>query len=177
MHEVKDGKLTFSTGVVLKIKEVPAWGFVEIKKQMRPERPKVPIVHIEEKGRDEENPSDPDYIEATEAYNTKLTERLIDMIIILGTEFDSAEDGFPLPEEDSWAQKLTMVGLTVPEKTEKGERYLAWVKLCAAPSNEDFVSLLVACGRGAGVTEEDVAESMASFRDTEKRGADRNTGS
>ena len=163
MHEVEDGKLTLTTGVVLRIGDVPAWAFQEIQKQMRLERPKVPVVHIEAKDRDEPNPNDPDYVDAIAAYDAKHTEKLMDMAIMLGTEMESVPDGFPKPDDEGWTEKLKKLGIAIPDNKDLDARYLSWVKLCAARTDKDLGSLILACGRNAGVTEEDAAEAAASF--------------
>ena len=170
MHEVKDGKITLSTGVVFKLENVPLFAFDKIKEKVGRERPQVPVVHIESKDRDEPNPNDPDYIAAMESYDSKLNEKLVDMVIVLGTEVDSVPEGFPKAEDEGWATKLKRLDIDIPEDSD--ERYLSWVKLCAMRTAEDLASLLMACARGAGVTEEDVAEQAASFRDSKERRTD-----
>ncbi len=170
MHEVEDGKLTLSTGVVFKIMDIPLFAFDKIKENMERERPKVPVVYIEAKDREEANPNDPDYIAAIDAFERKQSEKLIDMIIVLGTELDQVPEGFPKDDDESWTSKLKLLGFDIPE--DKDERYLTWIKLCAMRTREDYESLLIACSRSAGVTEEDVAEAAASFRDSKKRAAD-----
>jgi len=172
MHEVEDGKITLSTGVVFKIVGVPLFAFDKIREKMRLERPQVPVVHIEEKDRDEPNPNDPDYIAALDTFERKHSEKIIDMMITLGTEFDSVPEGFPKVSDDSWVLKLKLLDIDVPESEDVHGRYLAWIKLCAMKTMEDYESLLIACSRGAGVTEKDVADASATFRSAKKRAAD-----
>jgi len=171
MHEVKDGKIQLSTGVVFKVVDVSPFAFNRVKAMMELERPSVPVVYIESKEREEPNPNDPDYVAATENFDLKLTEKLTDMIILLGSELDTVPEDFPNAQDERWTAKLEKLGINnIPSASEDQDgRYLAWVKLCAMRTFEDYSSLLVACSRSAGVTEEDVAEAASSFRGTKKR--------
>ena len=172
MHEVEDGKITLSTGVTFKVANVPVFAFDKIKEKMESQRPRVPMVHIEEKDRYEPNPNDPDYIAAMDTFERKHADKIVDMILLLGTELDSVPDGFPKASDESWTTKLKRLDIDIPE--DEDGRYLTWIKLFAMRTTEDYGSLIVACSRSAGVTEEDVAEASASFRSSKKRGA--NTG-
>ncbi len=161
---MEENKVTLSTGVVFNITNVPPYAFDAMKKKIAPTRPNVPTVYIETKDRSEQNPNDPDYIEAMEAYDIRLTESLIDMILTLGTEVDKLPEGFPKHTDKGWSDKLELAGLDIPE--EDHPRYLAWIKLCAARTLDDLQALILACARSAGVTEEDAAEAAGSFRGT-----------
>ena len=167
MHEVEDGKITLSTGVVLKIIDVPLYAFDAVRQRMTSERPKVPTGYIEAKDRDEPNPNDPDYIAAIEDYDAKVNGKLVDMVITLGTEVESIPSEFPEAKDKTWADKITRAGILVPD--EEHERSLVWMKLCAMRTGQDLQSVLFACLRNAGVTEEDVAVATASFPNRKKR--------
>jgi|TARA_Y100000310_G_scaffold15622_1_gene15678 hypothetical protein len=173
MHEVKDGKITLSTGVVFKIKDVPVMVLGAIKSRMAASRPKVPVIFIEDKDREEPNPNDPDYIAAVEDWEAELTEEIIDAIIVLGVGLDSVPEGMDKPDGDIWAGQLAKVRVEVSGSKGSDERLLSWIKLYAASSEEDINSLIMACSKGAGVSEEDVAESATMFRNRAERRANR----
>ena len=166
-------KLKVSTGVEFKILDVPLMAIEEIKKKVNRERPKAPVQWIENKEREEVNYDDPEYKAAMEEWDGKLTMAIYDGLIILGTEIASVPEGFPKLEENSWIERLSLLDIEVHENG--NGRYLDWVKFCAAPAVKDINSLMIACGRKAGVREEDVAEASELFRNREARGADRKT--
>lgn len=171
----ENGTVAVSTGVVFRIVDVPTLAFDQIKKKLAQERPKVPVTYIVDKDREESNPNDPDYLAAMEMYDARMAEELIDMAMILGTEIGEIPKGFPSPTDDSWTKKLVVLGIEVPPATEKERRYLAWMKLCAAPTLKDIQALILASCRGAGVTEEDVVDASAVFPSRAARRTNRRT--
>lgn len=157
-----------STGVVFSIKDVPLMAIEAIKKKVNRERPKPPVNWIESKAREETNYDDPDYKAEMEEWNGRLTLEIYDGLIMLGTKADSVPEGFPKVEDD-WDAEYKIIGIEI-HKNGSG-RYLDWVKFCAAPGQDDILKLMTACGRKAGVREEDVKEASATFRDKQERGA------
>lgn len=160
--------ITTSTGVVFKTMDVPLMAIEAIKKKVNKERPRPPKNWIESKDREEINYNDPDYKAEMEAWDTRMILELYDGLIILGTEIESVPEGFPRPE-DKWETKYEALGLEIAK--DGTGRYLDWVKFCAAPGAEDIKDLMKACGRSAGVREEDVKDASELFRDKQKRGA------
>lgn len=168
MHEVVEGKITMSTGVVFRVLDIPLMVIDSINKKAREGKPKVPVQHIEDKCREEENPNDPDYIKALQDWEVELNEKIIDATLILGVELDKLPGGFPKPKDKSWSDKLKKIDIEIP-----GDRFLTWIKCCAAPTVEDMNSLILACSRNIGVTEEDLADAANLFRDSKERSTDR----
>lgn len=158
-----------STGVVFGIKAVPLMVLNELNNQARKDKPKVPVCYIEEKDREELNDKDPRYLEAMEEWEANLNQKIYDGVIILGTTVEQLPDGFPGVDSNSWDSKLRLIGIDVPEDGDP--RYLAWVKYCAAPAVDDINKLVLACSRGAGVTEADIAQASELFRNREERRA------
>ncbi len=173
MHEVKDGKVIMSTGVVFRIKDTGVMALDAIRRKMLKSEPQVPEVYIEDKGRKEPNPNDPGYIKAKQEWDQELTDKLINASIVMSVEIESLPEKFPTIEDCSWADKLKYIDLDVPE--DAYGRKITWVKYCAAPTTEDIYSLFLACARRAGVTEEDVAEASAMFPGRAGRSTNRNT--
>ena len=164
--EADRGIIILSTGVKLNVTNVSTAAYGAIKTQMFRERPKAPTQYVAKLEMEETNPNDPDYLAALDDFEERSTQRMIDAAFMLGTEVRSLPDKFPPPESTDWERKLRVLGVDIPSVDKVDEHYLAWVKLCAAPTAEDIADILLATSRKAGVTEEDAAEAAASFRDT-----------
>lgn len=162
-------KVTLSTGVVLRIKPVSPFLLQTIKSAQEKAKPRVPVWHNTEDDRDEENPSDPAYLEAVRAWNSELGDKVYSALIAYGTETDAIPDGLPGPNDDSWMEGLQAIEIPVPS-TGRG-RYIAWVKYIAAVTGEDTANVNLACLRALGLAEEDVAKAAASFRGEQGRPA------
>jgi len=91
--------VTLSTGVVVRLKPVSSSLVEEMKAAIK--MPPVPVVWIEEKEREEENPNDPRYVEAVEEVQRRRAEAIFDALCIFGVEL---VDG--LPEDAGWLKKL-----------------------------------------------------------------------
>jgi hypothetical protein len=95
----EDEVFELSTGVRVRLSPVSS-SLVEEMKRSIP-MPKVPVVFIKEKEREEENPNDPAYIAEVEEAEEKRAEALFDALVMFGVEL---VDG--LPEDDIWVKKL-----------------------------------------------------------------------
>ena len=91
--------VTLSTGVVVQLHPVSSSLVEEMKAAIK--MPPVPVVWIEAKEREEENPNDPRYIEACEEVQRKRADAIFDALCTFGVEL---VDG--LPEDDTWIKKL-----------------------------------------------------------------------
>lgn len=159
-------EITVSTGVIFKIKKAPAMAFQAVVKQWDKAAPKAPVTYIESKDRNEENPSDPDYIQAKRDYEERRNTALFDAAILFCTEIESVPEGINKPEDDDWLEDLKILGIA--PGAGKRERYLSWVKYYAAPDDTDLVSLNVAISRVNGVSEGDVSAAMAAFKSAQR---------
>lgn len=97
-----EDEFALSTGVVVRLHPVSSSLVEEMKSAVK--MPPVPKVWIEAKEREEENPNDPQYIEAVEECNAKRSDAIFDALCMFGVEL---VDG--LPEDDSWIKKLKML--------------------------------------------------------------------
>ncbi len=162
--------IEFKSGVEVELRRVEPLLIYERLKGMR--EPKVPKVFIESKGREEENPADPAYLEALRQYEQERADIIEDMIIALGTRVVSA-NGVPKAEDEEWAETFDTLGFEIAPIGKK-KRYIQWFRLVAIGGNSDDLRLFMeAMGRIQGVSEEDVAEAADSFRGTEERPANR----
>jgi hypothetical protein len=94
--------LTLTTGVRVRLHAVSS-SLVEDMRMAIPEPP-VPVVWIEAKEREEENPNDPRYLEAIAQMQRERATAVLDGLIMFGVEL---MDG--LPEDDSWLKKLKLL--------------------------------------------------------------------
>ena len=94
-----DDVVTLSTGVRVKLHPVSS-SLIEDLKSVIP-FPEVPIVHIEDKDRDEENPNDPIYLQKVEETKMQRGDAAFAGLLEFGVELI---DG--LPDDDTWLKKL-----------------------------------------------------------------------
>lgn len=161
---------TLANGIKLKIKPVPPLAIRQAAIQVPP--PSVPIVHDEGRDRDMENPSDPDYQKALEAYQVEQLFRVVDVMILLGTEVVHIPDDVYPPESEEWTDMLDAAGVTVPPFRSTQARRLGWMRLYAMITEADtavVVSRLIAL---SGVTEVEVQRAAAAFLRTARREPD-----
>lgn len=162
-EQVQD-EVTLSSGAVVRAKRVPdnlllAW-------QRQHQTPKPPIVTIEQEGRRprrEENPNDPDYLQAVETYQIEVAAAMTDFIHLTGMEIVSLPEGMkPFEEDDEWEEELEAVGLTVPAG--KASRRLLWIRYKVAPSSDDLSLISSVYSQAVqDVDEEEVAIKEEQF--------------
>lgn len=163
------GTLTLTNGIVLKIKSTPPLLLRTVAAQVVD--PEPPDWFNPDKERNEPNPADPAY-EATLRRNEILRQAAVaDAVLMLGTELYSLPPGKVGPEDETWLADVRAVGLDVDPKTEK-QRYLVWLRYYAIEINDDITDAISAALGVVGLTEEDVASAMASFRRIAERRAD-----
>lgn len=171
----KTQTIELSSGVVLNIKQVPPMILAKVYNTL-PEEPKPPKVFVEDLGREEENPNDPNYISAVGDYQMKLTDAITDAVIVFGTSLASTPAGFPTPyaDYDEWAFPLSIIGIIVPQpRNEKDQlTYSSWVKYVAAATQEDLENLIATVSEISGVSEKAVAQAADQFRGEEERTPD-----
>ncbi len=166
--------ITLSTGVVLRLMKPSRFLLQEKARQMTPKVPKPPVVFIEDKGREEENPADPAYIEAARAWSNDWARATENATILMGTAIESVPEGFQRPEDTEWATELAdAYGLEVPQS--KPLRYCMWLKLWAVRTDDDARALKEKTDHMLGIPQRKVAEAMDSFRGGAERDTDLGT--
>lgn len=165
-----DEFITVSTGVKFRLKRPALFAVQAVEKQMEPQRPAIPVVFVEAKGRQEENPLDPAYLAAMTRFQSAVVERQYDAVLATGTVVESVPDGVPSQDDETWVEMLDAIGITVAAG--KTARYLQWVKYVAAPSGHDLQLLLPALLKLLGATEDEVAEAVDTFRGGPERDTD-----
>lgn len=148
-------------GLRLRLRKVTRFVLIEAGKKLV--EPKVPVVFMDDKGREEENPQDPDYILAKQQVANERGFLYISAMLTLGTEIDILPPGMEPPESDEWLEIVESLGIDVPANN-KRLRYCAWLKYIAVPDS-DFNKLMDAVLKYSGlVTEEAVADAQDAFR-------------
>lgn len=166
-----DPIVRLSNGIVLRGKPVPRAVMLNVVRRIPV--PPVPVVAVEavEGGtRDEENPNDPDYLDAIEAMHSARLEATYRAAYALGTEVVSVPEGMYGPEADGWLEELAVVGAEA-DVTSRTARYLSWLQMYALSSQQDHSELYGACLAAAGIMEMEVVQAVAYFRDRAQRGA------
>lgn len=129
-------------------------------------QPKIPVVMIEDKGREEENPNDPAYRTALREWSWSRGMALSNAQLAMGTRLLE----HPVDKEhystDEWISDLEYLDVVVPKSG--AARYVTWLKLYAL-NGEQFNQLLIDVQKFNGlITEEAVAQAEAAFRDIEE---------
>lgn len=158
-------KETFTTkrGMIFQLSAVSRYLIMDINDSLP--LPKPPIVMIEEKGRSEENPNDPDYIVALRQTNFKKGMAVSNAYLALGTKLVTLPDDIEPCDSSDWSDILTDLGIKIPIKGRA--RYVAWLRYYAVPG-DDFEALITATMReGSVTTEADVKKAEDSFRGNE----------
>jgi len=156
----KEDTIVLSSGAVVRAKRVPDNLILALHRQYS--APKPPIVTIEEEGRRprrEENPNDPDYVQAMETYQVEMAGRITDLIHLTGMEIISLPDTIKdFEEDDEWMEELEAVGINVP--LGKSSRRLLWIRYKIAPTSEDLNKISSVYSRTVGGPEEGAVKVM-----------------
>lgn len=140
-------------------------------------RPKIPRTWDEDKHREIENPTHPDYLEEVRHFNTEAAQLAINIYLMMG-----ATPIEPLPSElepidgTGWVDMLGVVypELEVPPAGPK--RKLIWLKYYAMP-DDDTARVMARISRlGGAIMEADVRNAQDSFRPDETRNPDQGVG-
>lgn len=162
-------EVTLSNGVVLKIKPMPPMLLTSVQNSI-PE-PAIPVVFLEDKGRDEPNPNHPEYIRAMNERAEALAMATSNLILYACTSAVSVPEGVFGPDDDGWVRLTEMAGIKF-DKNDKIERYLAWLRSYAVATIDDMNKVQTLPLQLAGTMETEVEAVQDSFRSAEVPGAD-----
>lgn len=178
IDRVKD-TFTTKSGVMLKLKRVPPLLVDDARRNLvEPRVPKVPNLDKDEEGSvEEDNPSDPDYVEALSKYQSALSDLTSGIYLTRGTEpylqsgpseGQPSTNGIPNWESSEWSADIEDIAqIKIPAVGRR--RYWCWLKYIVLDDINDFGDLLKAVMRMSGITmEEDVAKAADSFRSDEE---------
>ncbi len=167
--EEAEDRIALSTGVVLDLLQPSPVLVDNLMRSFSAGEPRVPKVWIKDKERDEENPNDPDYLSAMEAWYAESGMRSIKALLPTGSRIRSKPDDMPGPEDPDFADLMDTMGQELGKS--RYSRYTQWVLLFAT-NPQDLALLGVKLLRRAGVREEDVREAQALFQGLQERIAD-----
>jgi len=158
-EEKRKGTITeLSTGIRAILKPVPASLMQSVASKIKD--PKVPIKYNEEKGREEPDEFDTDYLEALNEANMRRAEASLDTMAMFGIEL---VDG--LPEGDRWIKELRLmeklgnIDLSNFDLEDEIDREFVYKRYIALGSDD-----LVKIGRLTGISQEDIESADKSFR-------------
>lgn len=160
-----DGVVALSTGYHARVRPVAA-GLIDQVVASVP-LPKVPVVFVEEKQRNEPNPLDPDYIEALANAEQERTAAVIDAFIMFGYEITD------MPDVSEWLPKLKMLermkrlDLTQYDLNDELDRAYLFKRYIAVAS-ADFALV----SRRSEIAVEEIAAAEATFQRDAARAAD-----
>ena len=159
---------TLRSGVVLSLRKVAP---VMLQRALEAlVAPEVPKVYIEDKETYEENPSDPDYLEAFRTYQIKRGTLMQEVSLAKGTEIKSLPEGVVGPDDDAWIADVEFLGINITNKDSKVARHLQWLYFQLVDIEELQALVLSAQAYNGLVSEEYVLKEMYFFRHPEKRG-------
>lgn len=165
-REERFSTMPLENGAVLKLKTISR--AIINRAMARFPEPQVPIVNIESKGRSEPNPNDPDYLAAMVKYHEDRMELYYHLLVLFGTEFESAPEGVFAPQDDGWLIPFQKAEIEIDISSELA-RYEEWFWLYASTEADKHNLMAYMIGR-TGVTEVEVAQAIVFFRrETERR--------
>jgi hypothetical protein len=147
--------ITLSTGVRAKLVPVSASLIDEVTAQVK--NPLPPMWMNEQKGREEPNPSDPEYLQKLEDTERERGVKAMDALVMFGVEL---VDG--VPEDDVWLSKLQFLGVVEADRElspmEREFLYKKHVALSAVDISE--------VTKMSGISAEEVEIAEATFQRT-----------
>lgn len=157
-------------GLRFKVGKVSKYALMAVRKNIQ--RPMPPIVYIEEKGREESNPQDPDYILSMMEYQMNRSIATVDTYLALGTSLLAKPDSLAGPDEpEKWAPVFESLGLEIPAAI--APRYVFWIKMFAVTDDDDIAGLISTARRYNGIVlEEEVEEALDDLKSDDGRSAD-----
>jgi len=153
---------TSSNGIVFRFRPVSRLIITDAIRRIKD--PKPPLVMDPDKGRMEENPNDPDYVEAVADADYRRGMLAVDVYLSMGTEVVYRPEELESVESTGWSDDLESFGLEIPARGRA--RYVAWVKYYALTDEETNTLTLMAMRHGGATLEDDVAEALAGFQDS-----------
>ncbi len=163
-------EITLENGAVLAIRKPATMLLSNVMLQLQKTDPipEPPMVFIEEKGREEENPNDPAYKAAMLVWNANSVVRMFNALSVASLSIKDLNEAYD-PEGDDFADFLEAV--MIDRAPGKAGRFIQWLNDYALVKNEAR-QLTHWMMRLAGVAEEDVAEATKFLESDTERSAD-----
>jgi hypothetical protein len=167
-------ELTLSNGIVFEFRPVSPLLTASIQAELEQRLPQPPRVWIEEKGREEVNPNDPDYLQELRRQEHLNALALSDAITFAGVEVKSIPEGLCGPDSEEWLKDPRIIvamrnGLEF-DPADPIKRKVVWMRLYALETYID-VRLWDEVQIGLmGMREEEVQAALDGFRSVPERG-------
>jgi len=151
-----------STGVWALLQPVTAAIISEAQSEIKD--PKPPMVWIEEKEREEENPNDPSYVKALEKADEQRVLAAMDAMIMMGIDLCDEDGNLVEVEDGPWLKKLRlmakrgMINLGDYDLDDEVERDFLYKRYIAVGVQD--IALI---SSASGLTEEDIAKAERTF--------------
>lgn len=169
-------ELKLINGIVLSIKPVPPLLLSAVLAEF-PDPPE-PTVWMEELGRNEPNPNDPQYAKDLIAVSEARDLAVNNLVLAVGTSFNSAPEGYFGPDDDGWVATVEfankLVGKEIQVEKADGDsitRYLQWMRFYALETSLDIALAQSLPYQLAGIREGEVEEVIESFQRNPQWGA------
>lgn len=161
----KEGLYTFANGVTVNVKKPSAVAVEGLQSRLleNDPEPRPPMTYIEDKGREEPNPLDPDYQASLLAWSSRTGMRVTDVLLLTGTSAVNIPKDMYEPDSSSLDGWLEALGLGLPDDASEHTRYLFWLKYYVA-TDEEFTDLSTELVKLGGVTEEHIRQAEETFR-------------
>lgn len=154
----------------LRIHAVPVAQWAIRRRIMEIPEPPVPVVEIEGAGRSEENPDDPDWLEAMDKVMNERMELAFRAMIVMGCRVDEYPEGFPKPDDDEWIDQMVAAGLRRP--AEEDRLWEWWANVALADTRSDYPTAYGMALAATGILEPEVMRAVEWFRGRTQRGVD-----
>lgn len=163
-------QIELHNGTKLTVRGIPALLILAVS-QRYPE-PTVPKWYNDAKQREEENPTDPTYLQALKDHAVLLQDKTIDCFLANGIVVDEVgPDCTPL-EDDTWLEN-TEFTLDMELPRSGAGRRVAWLRHHVLDQADDLGNVVTEISVASGlVTEAAVRQAAESFRNTEVQPAD-----
>ncbi len=165
---IKDpNRIELSNGVVLKIKMVSrnAISYAARNAMKEHPEPQPPMVWIKDRGRDEPNPDDPNYVQAFQLHQIEITARIMDVLYARAVELIEKPDDVAGPDSQEFQDYVELAMGEGLRKSELG-RWVQWLRYWAFPGEEgaeDEFNLQSRLLQLAGVPVQDIRVVEATF--------------
>lgn len=167
-------EVTLSNGIVLQGVSVPRVIMARMVSRFPLPKPPEQTVVINGQEHQEENPDDPEYLEALDRAHSKRIELANDVFLTMGTKLISVPEDMLRPDDDKWLEPLIMleaIGRDEPAGWVESERYLHWLKMYALQERDDASLAWGAALAATGTLETEVIEAVEYFRTKQERTA------
>lgn len=154
--QADDNLIRLSTGVILLAKQVNPNTLIRVMTATK--RPEPPMVFYEVMGKSIENFDDPDYISRVQAWQMDYANRLLNVLVGVGTELHSKPKNMPGPDDKSWIGEYSEMGLPINPES-KNWRYITWVLFKAAVNEKDNEAITTKVKQTSGVKEADARDA------------------